>query len=372
MQCWPLETLSWTTTPGRRSITSPGSRQESCTPRLYSTSSRPETGANRWRSHYKQDAELPPRLRLRRPAHRHAGGRCGAWAVVQASPSQEGQFHLPWLACSSRRRRNCSRRNRRRSRSRSRSRSQSRSRSRSKRRSRSRNSRSHSSKRSRYFDSYSLPSSGSEKAETDQQWLEEGRRKRRCRDCRGQKSEPSNPTPTVEIDETDIRICLTYCAINKYCQQLTLANWRSCHSNLQSAPANIANIEGEIASTVKGLDSHRQSRSPRFVLKEATVLQHTVSGRQRRQKGKEHSFWVSTNMRTQDTGETDILPCRMFLDTKGTRHQTRSVPQSLDSRHEKGNLPLICIEEIEGKGTFLLGVHQHEDTRHRGDRHSSL
>ena len=42
------------------------------TPRLHDQRQEPIDGGV---SHYKQDAELPPRLRLRHPAHRHAGGR---------------------------------------------------------------------------------------------------------------------------------------------------------------------------------------------------------------------------------------------------------------------------------------------------------
>ena len=87
-----------------------------------------------------------------------------------------------------------------------------RSSSKSKRRSRSRNSRATVAGDLATSTPAVFRSSVAEKAENDQQWLEEEeRRKRRCRDCRGQKSEPSNPTPSVEIDETDI-FCLTYCA----------------------------------------------------------------------------------------------------------------------------------------------------------------
>ena len=231
------------------------------------------------------------------------------------APSQSGE--RPQLSCLAS---NRSSRTRGRSRSRSRSRRRS-SRSRSSRssrscrrssrsnRSRSKNSRSRRSSRARYLDS-SSPSVVCRRV--DRLTWKNGQQcpveKIKCRGGRSQSSEPSvirhrrHPGETVE----------------------TVAGRRDCPH-------------------CPGLASPRHTLLSRSVVEESIFLQYTrnprVSGRQRRQKEGDTPSECSPTCGHRTRGRTHTLPCRMFLDIRGTRHQRNihlvlDVPQSLDTRQE--------------------------------------
>ena len=133
------------------------------------------------------------------------------------------------------------------------------------------------------------------------------------------------------------------------------------------------------------LDSHRQSQSPRSVLKEVTVLQYTVSGRQGRQKEKgtfllgvhhhadtrqgvflSHVHSTRTRRIRQDKECSWVLS---ILQGQGGQGKTRSVPESWT------RCPFYKDKEDKARqGVFLSlgqGVHSTRTRRTRQDKECS-